>query len=180
MTSWTPNSFLRLLTIFLLLSSAGTLMAQDGLNKRSNVNINSNCNGYLEYLPKGYTGGTKSYPLIVYLNGLGSTGDGSDAALENEFSGGGYPHEQARQGIWPDTFALNGKTYQFLIITPQFVTNMGQRLPTFSEINDVISYSIAHYRIDTSRIYLMGQSQGGGLVWDYTSADAKYARRLAA
>ena len=169
--------FVALLSLFAIIHSAS---AQDGLNKRPDVVIDDNCHGYLEYLPHGYTGGTEKYPLLIFINGLGSTGDGSYAALEAEFSGGGYPHERQRAGNWPDSF-LVGSTYrQLLCITPQFILPMWNRFPSVQEINDVINYSIAHYRIDTTRIYLMGASQGGGPVWEYPSYSSAYANRIAA
>ena len=157
---------------------SATLNAQ--LSKRPNVPIDANCNGYLEYLPVGYGSTTQAYPLMIYLNGIGSTGNGSEAELENQFSGGGYPHEQQRAGSWPDAFTVNGQTYQFLIITPQFIQPMWNRFPTPEEVNDVINYAIQHYRVDTSRIYLMGQSQGGNPVWEYVSKSSAYANRIAA
>jgi hypothetical protein len=150
------------------------------LSKKPNVPIDANCNGYLEYLPIGYNSTSQTYPLIIYLNGIGSTGNGSSDDLENQFSGGGYPHEQQRGGSWPDAFTVNGQTYQFLVITPQFIEPMWNRFPTADEVNDVINYSIQHYRVDTTRIYLMGQSQGGNPVWEYVSKSSAYANRIAA
>lgn len=171
----------RLLTVVAILITGMASAQQGTLSKRSNVIINDNCHGFLEYLPYGYnTNTTQKYPLMIYLNGIGSTGDGSDAQLENEFSGGNYPHEQQRAGTWPDAFTVNGQTYQLLIITPQFIAPMGSRFPTPDEVNDVINYAIQHYRIDTTRIYLMGQSQGGGTVWEYAAHSSAYANRIAA
>lgn len=180
MNSGTVNA-LRSVIIFLFAFS-GKLSAQDGLNKRPNVIINSNCHGYLEYLPAGYTGGTAKYPLIVYLNGIGSTGSGSNDDLENHFTGGNYPHEQQRNNTWPDAFTVNSETWQPLFITPQFITpfSSSANMPTPEQINDVINYAVAHYRIDTTRIYLIGSSQGGGIVWDYLGASSAYAKRIAA
>lgn len=166
------------LLLLTVLSMAG--FAQGVLTKRPNVPINANCNGYLEYLPIGYESGSAKYPLIVYLSGIGSTGDGSDAQLENLFSGGGYPHEQQRNGMWQDAYTVNGQTHRFVIITPQFIAPMWNRFPLPHEVNDVINHAIANYRIDTSRIYLVGQSQGGNPVWEYPAVSAAYANRIAA
>jgi len=170
--------------VLLLLCAAvtltATLSAQGVLTKRPNVFINSNCNGYLEYLPSGYASGTEKYPLFLFINGIGSTGDGSEAALENHFSGGGFPHEQQRAGTFPESFTVNGQTFRFVMITPQFVTPFWQRAPNSREINDVINFVVQQYRIDTTRIYLVGNSSGGGPVWDYTGESSQYANRLAA
>ncbi len=166
---------------FLVFFNSILISAQQGvLTKRPNVPINPNVNGFLEYVPFGYNSTTDRYPLIIYINGIGSTGNGSEAALENHFTGGGYPHEQQREGSWVDAYSVNGQTFRFVIITPQFVTPMHQKIPTASEINDVLNYAIQHYRVDTSRIYVIGQSQGGGAVWDYPGTSSVYARRIAA
>jgi hypothetical protein len=176
--------FLYFLNILLLGLFANTVLAQQGtLTKRANTPIpGGNSNGFLEWLPGGYNTSQK-YPLIVYINGLGSEGSGSEADLENHFTGGGYPHEQQRQGSWVDEYTpggMGGQTYRFVIITPQFLTPLSSKIPTPDEVNAVINYSIANYSIDTSRIYLVGQSQGAGAVWDHPGASSAYARRIAA
>jgi hypothetical protein len=182
------------LNILLLGLFANTVLAQQGtLTKRANTPIpGANSNGFLEWLPGGYNTGQK-YPLIVYINGLGSDGDGSvgyvDAngnrfGLERHFTGGSYPHEQQRDGSWVDQYTAGGvpggQTFRFVIITPQFLTPLNVKIPTPDEVNAVISYAVANYSVDTSRIYLIGQSQGAGAVWDYPGASPAYARRIAA
>jgi hypothetical protein len=47
------------------------------------------------------------------------------------------------------------------------------------EVNDVISYALQNYRVDVSRIYLLGLSIGGGSTWNYADSLA-YANRVAA
>ncbi|MEJ7911571.1 MAG: hypothetical protein WKF70_00350, partial [Chitinophagaceae bacterium] len=157
------------------------------LTKRANTPIpGANSNGFLEWLPNGYNTGTQRYPLMIYINGIGSTGDGSPGVqgigggLENHFTGGGYPHEQQRQGSWVDEYTVGGQSFRFVIITPQFLTPMHIKFPTPEEINAVINFAIANYRVDESRIYLVGQSQGAGSVWNYPGASSAYARRIAA
>ncbi|RYZ27253.1 MAG: hypothetical protein EOP49_42490 [Sphingobacteriales bacterium] len=111
---------------------------------------------------------------------MGSTGNGSDAELENHFSGGGFIHEQQRAGQWPDSFLVNGTWNKFIVITPQFITPYWQRAPSSEEVNSVLDYMVQHYKIDTTRIYLLGNSSGGGPVWDYISYNSRYANRIAA
>lgn len=154
--------------------------AQGVQTLKPNVYINANCNGYIEYLPEGYNSGNERYPLLLYINGMGSTGSGSLQDLENHFSGGGFPHEQIRAGSFPASFTVNGQTFRFIIITPQFKTPYWQRAPTPQEVNDVVNFSIQNYRVDTTRIYMAGNSSGGGPVWDYVGAASAYANRIAA
>jgi dienelactone hydrolase len=157
--------------------------AQDGLNRRT-VTINSNCLGHLDYRPIGYTAGTGKYPLMVYLTGANSEGDGTNSAtgLNKLFTGSGAPHEQQDAGTWVDAYTVNSQTYRFVIMTPQFVRNLNTAPPTPQEIDQVIDYAISSHpgRIDTTRIYLVGQSQGAGFVWEYPGARSRYANRLAA
>lgn len=159
------------------------ICTKNGLTKIINANINSNVNGYLEYLPPSYNGNSAKYPLIIYLNGIGSTGDGSLCqVLHRHFTGGNYPHEQQWAGTWPVSFTVNSQTFEPVFITPQFITPFSSldNIPTPEQIDDVIDRVILSDRIDTTRIYLMGSSQGGGMVWDYLGAGSQYARRIAA
>ena len=190
MKSVNANAYKRLVIVclfsFLLtqvFAQGASDCSENGLTKRPNVSINSNVNGYLEYLPPSYAGSSSNYPLIIYLNGIGSTGDGSSCTvLHNQFTFGNYPHEQQWNGTWPVSFTVNSQTFEPVFITPQFVTAFTSlsTMPTPQQINDVINYAVANYRIDTTRIYLIGSSQGGGMVWDYLGAGSQYARRIAA
>ena len=170
--------WLRSIGFLLLIAFSGQVSAQLGVQtRRPNVGINPNCNGYVEYLPFGYSdpGNTKRYPLLIFFKGNGSTGDGSFAALDNIFSvGSGFPPDQVRDGRWVDAFTVNGETHRFILISPQFVQPYELRYPTVEEVNSVLNYIIAQYRVDTSRIYLTGNSSGGGPVWDYVALDTTY------
>ena len=145
--------------------------------KRPNLNISPNCNGLLEYLPGGYDpNGTTRYPLLIFIMGINSHGDGSIAALENLFSsGGGFPTDQMKDGIWVESYTVNGQTHKFIVITPQFITPFDVAQPSPQDVNAVINYSIANYKVDTTRIYLTGNSSGGGPVIDYVGADSAHA-----
>jgi hypothetical protein len=172
------------LCIGLLVAFSTTVLAQGTLTKRANVAINSNVNGFLEYLPQGYDpGGATRYPLLLFINGLNTQGNGSDAALELHFAGTNAPHEQQRAtptSTWVDEYTVNGVSSRFVIITPQFVTNFNDRMATPQEMNEVLNYAIQNYRIDTTRMYIMGHSSGGGPIWDYVGSSSAYAKRIAA
>jgi dienelactone hydrolase len=154
--------------------------------KRPNLNISPNCNGLLDYLPGGYDpNGTTRYPLLIFLMGINSHGDGSIADLEHLFSsGGGFPTDQMRDGIWVESYTVNGQTHKFIVITPQFITPFDVAQPSPQDVNAVINYSITNYKVDTTRIYLTGNSSGGGPVIDYIGADSAsafgYRHRIAA
>ena len=132
----------------------------------------TNSNGYYEYLPEGYNSGSQNYPLMIFLHGYGEIGNGSSQlplVLIN-----GVP-KIINDGLFPNSFIVNGQTHRFIVITPQFVD-----WPTPGDINNIINYLIQHYRINTSRIYLTGISMGGGVTWDYPGVNSEYANRLAA
>jgi predicted esterase len=183
MTSEKMNACKRFVIFVLSIFFSLDLFAKmPGQHEIPDVNVGSNCHGYLEYLPVGYNPvGSTLYPLLINIMGLGTTGDGSLTSLNNLYNvHGGNPHDQAYDGSWPDAFTVNGQTFQFVVITPQFIQNMLSHIPTPTEVNEVVDYMVQHYKIDTSRIYLIGSSQGAGAVWDYAGGGSQYARRLAA
>src|SRR5206468_3296234 len=69
----------------------------------------------------------------------------------------------------------NGKTFSFIVITPQFTY-----WPGGNDVQSVIDYCVSHYRVDQSRIYVTGLSMGGGVTWDYASMSTAAASRVAA
>lgn len=139
------------------------------------VSMTASSNGYYEYLPAGYNnaGNTSTYPLIIFIHGLGETGDGSPAQLPKVLVNG--PPKLINNGTFPSSFTVNGQSFQFIVISPQF-----NAWPNAININNIIDYLVANYRIDLNRIYLTGLSMGGGGVWDYAGYNNTYATRLAA
>ncbi|HUQ66912.1 MAG TPA: T9SS type A sorting domain-containing protein, partial [Flavitalea sp.] len=189
------NVIKRFVSLLLLTLIISGVYAQDGLTRRYSTPIGTNVGGFLQYLPVGYSaaGNTQKYPLIIYIHGASSNGDGGTGStgLIKLWTGSGTPHEQQdptpndpnRAPYWVDAYAPGGTgpaNQRFVIITPQFIQDMVGHLPTPDEVNSVIDYAIANYRIDISRIYLMGHSQGGGVVWDYVGSSSANARRIAA
>lgn len=131
-------------------------------------------NAYYEYLPQGYSAnGSQKYPLMIFLHGSGELGDGSPSQLPRVLKHG--PPKLISQDVFPTSFTVNGQTFKFIIISPQFIDWPGDR-----EVNDVIDYAIQHYNVDTSRIYLTGLSMGGGAVWEYVGDDIAQGKRIAA
>lgn len=134
--------------------------------------IDANIGGYLEALPAHYLIHPKTrFPVIIFLNGSGSVGDGSQTALQVE-NNIAIPH-LIQKGTFPQNFKVNGHNYQFIVLTPQF-----KNWPQPSDVNDFINYAVRTYRIDPSRLYVCGLSMGGGGAWDY--AASQWGKRLAA
>lgn len=136
------------------------------------ISTGPNSNGFYEYLPKGYTGGTATYPLIVALHGISEVGNGT-TQLPNILDDGIPMY--ITQHLFPQTVTVNGQTSSFIVIMPQFVI-----WPVATDVDDVITYAEQNYRVDKNRIYLTGLSMGGGAVWDYASTSTTFASKLAA
>ena len=155
--------------LFLLLSS----ISAQTFTPKYNDTIADHSNGYYEYLPEGYSQGSNKYPLLIFCHGQGELGDGSVSQLSKVLANG--TAKQINQGIFPKSFTVKGQTFRYLVVSPQFT-----RTPTSKDIDQIINYAIAHYRVDTTRIYLTGLSMGGGAVWNYVGDKVEYASRIAA
>lgn len=144
-------------------SSVNELYTETGLPVQKPITyaVDANIGGYLEALPAHYANHPKlRYPVIIFLHGQGELGNGSQSSLPI-VADNSIPKLIAAQ-TFPANFTVNGKTYQFIVLSPQF-----KAWPQPSDINDMISYAAKKYRIDTTRLYLAGLSMGGGGVWDY-------------
>ncbi len=141
---------------------------------RAGVTVSEHIHGFYEYLPKGYTGDTaKSYPLLICMHGIGQVGNGTTDLPGLLLYG---PAMLINNGTFPTSFGVDGKTYSMIIITPQ-LTDVGM-FPV--DIDSLIEYCKATYRVDTSRVYTAGVSIGGACVWHYAGFSAKTAAKITA
>ncbi len=116
------------------------------------LSLNANVGGFYIATPAGYSKTTKSYPLIISLHGGGQYGNGSyDLPLLLK---DGIP-ELLDEGIFPSNFVSNGTNYSFIVIAPQLV-----KFPVAQDIKDVMDYARKNYRIDSTRMYMFGLSNG--------------------
>lgn len=140
---------------------------------RYNTPINANTKGFYEYVPQGYSSGTGTYPLIIFLHGKGNLGNG-DAATLPRVLWNGLP-KLIKEGGFPSSFTVAGSTYKFIVISPQFVV-----WPSPADVEAVLNYAINRYRVNVNRVYLTGISMGGGAVWDFAGHNSLNANRIAA
>jgi len=133
------------------------------------VNVDANIGGFMAALPARYDSTTKRYPLLLFIHGIGELGNGA-SDLHN--AANNATPAQIKNGSFPANFVVNNKNYSFIVVSPQF-----KNWPANTDVNDMINYAIAHYRIDTTRLYVAGLSMGGGATWEYGAA---YASRIAA
>lgn len=148
---------------------ASQLQAQSWTGKQTS--INANVGGFYEYLPVGYDG-VKKFPVIVFLHGMGELGNGKSDLVNITVTG--LPR-LINTGAFPTTFSSGGNNFSFIVICPQF-----QNWPSANDVDAVISYALANYSVDLSRVYLTGLSMGGGATWDHTGSSVSRASRLAA
>ncbi len=170
------NLFLRSFSLPLLFSFIfffqSNVFAQT-FTPKYNVSMTEHSKGYYEYLPEGYNSGNEKYPLLIFFHGAGEKGDGSAAQLSRVLANG--TPKQINTGTFPKSFTVNGNTYKFIVIAPQITDS-----PVPSDVDNILNYVIAHYRVDTLRIYLTGLSMGGGVVWEYPGESFTYASRISA
>ncbi|MFT3702780.1 MAG: hypothetical protein QM802_10435 [Agriterribacter sp.] len=165
--------FLFVLLFFLIVLQTG---AQSYVATPQPQKINNNCGGYYEFLPASYSNENNvlvKYPLIVDVTGTGGQGSGSLKDLEKVLNFDiAYFIKSNR---FPDTVYSNGKPYSFVVISPQLITR-GKP----SDIQEILTYILSRYRIDTTRIYLTGFSNGGQPVWNYPCISDLIASKVAA
>jgi len=123
----------------------------------------------LLYLPDDYaTTGTQQYPLLVFLHGSGESCP-PQSSLYNSTGSGGVPYA-IEHGQWPTTGFVNpkdGKTYKFIVVSPQSGCNSWSTAG--DQLENIIKYLVATYRVDVNRIYGTGLSAGGGGVTEYAA-----------
>ena len=124
---------------------------------------------FLLYVPEDYSADGPAYPMVLFLHGLGESGNGSDEELWRVAAHG--PPKQVKQG----------RQFPFILISPQtprpdLKNGTGAFWPSekliglMAEIDD-------HLNIDDKRVYLTGLSMGGFGSWRLAS---KLPNRFAA
>ena len=155
---------------------AGLQKLQNDLPETSPANfravespIGNNVAGYYMGLPSRYDSTSKNYPLLVFLHGIGelTTAGKSLNAIANLGT-----TRFLNQQTFPASFNVNGKSHSFIVVSPQF-----KEWPSTTDVNTIIDFMVGKYRVDASRIYLVGLSMGGGVIWDFAG---DYSSKVAA
>ena len=123
--------------------------------------VNNEILGYYAAIPSRYHESGQAYPLLVWVHGYGQIGNGSTDLPKVLY--GGIP-KVIVDSLFPASFRVNNKSYSFLILAPQFLSN-----PNIESLHSFIEFAKDNYRIDRSRIYISGLSGGGILTVDYAS-----------
>ncbi len=148
-------------------------------NKVTGLNIsNGMFTGLLEYLPDNYDhqDTTNLYPLIIYFHGreargLGTSNDLCKILWDGITGTGSSLPPLIEENGFPQYTEHEGKKYQFVVISPQFKEYLyPTSFPSIDEVDDVIDYLVAHYRVDPKRVYLTGMSTGANMVIEYAAS----------
>jgi len=116
---------LRVTTIFVL--TFFFVGAQAQVQTARFISMGSNTNGYYEYLPQGYnTNTTQTYPLILFIHGMGELGDGSPAQLPKLLNTG--VAASINVGEMPVSLTVNGQSFSFTGYLPVKEPARGQRI----------------------------------------------------
>lgn len=127
---------------------------------------------YRLYIPEGYDG-TKSYPLVLFLHGGGERGSDNEAqVLANQGATvWAKPEEQAKRpcfvlapqahSTWDGGFGLTRNSQNAIDLSNVFEPTKDLKL-TYNVLNEVME----KYKVDKSRVYSTGVSQGGFGTWN--------------
>ncbi|HTE08094.1 MAG TPA: hypothetical protein VK628_04990 [Flavitalea sp.] len=133
------------------------------------VVINGCIKGFYQAVPAHYHETNELYPVLICLPGGGQYGDGNIELPEILTEA--VP-KLVNENKFPPSFTVNGDPYSFIIIAPQF-----SREPFAFDLEELLIYVKANYRVDTSRIYMTGFSLGAKKTADFA---AEYPYQLAA
>lgn len=168
------------------------------LKKVSGLNIGGDnyFNGLMEYVPSSYSlaaNKTKKYPVIISFHGYASRGNGSTLELCRMFKdrgGDSAGHKTFPGRVERSTSSLtqvyNGVTYEYIVVCPQFnkytrlQAGVPDAFPSAKQVENVINFVVARYRIDPKRIYLTGYSNGANMIVEYAASSVARAKRVAA
>lgn len=166
--------------------------------KFSGLNIGGDnyFNGLMEYVPASYyqsSNATKKYPVIISFHGGAAKGFGSATELCRLFKDRGG--DSAGHKTFPGrverstsnlTQVLGGLTYEYIVVAPQFnkyirlQPGVPDQFPSAKQVENVINFVVARYRIDPRRIYLTGYSTGANMIIEYAGSSVARAKRVAA
>ncbi|NMM47246.1 PKD domain-containing protein [Marinigracilibium pacificum] len=116
--------------------------------------------GYWEYLPEGYNDPGKTFPIVLFLHGVGEKGSDLNRVLV----------------AGPPRLIRNGKNFPFICISPQARYPWDWN-PVF--VDELLTWMINNYKVDKTRVYVTGLSMGGNGTWDY-AAYGNHSSKLAA
>ncbi len=131
--------------------------------------VTESIGGYYIALPKHFSTTRKTYPVLIFMHGLGQTGNGSTDLnyLLNDGIG-----KLLNDHTFPPSFTVKGKSSSFIVVSPQY-----SKEPSKKEMLDFNTYIMITYRGDIKHLYMSGLSLGARLT---TLLAAEYPNAFAA
>lgn len=129
--------------------------------------------GYYEHLPTTYADDPdQTFPLLVFIHGWGNARFVDPHTVQAPLSILEKSNlvKLINDGGWDDS-------RPFIVLSPQKCYDPLAFGPTAARMRLFIDHAINTYKIDVSRLYMSGHSQGSGDTWDYVG---HYPRHLAA
>lgn len=138
---------------------------------------------YRYYLPKDYETSGKSYPVFLYMHGNGSRGTDNVCHIETKIYNinravfeSGYecimiaPHCPPAPCEWTPYKSIGINTYPGSEAYASFLES-GQPYPSryFCAASELLNRVLCDFRVDSSRVYIAGGSNGAGAVWNFLS-----------
>ena len=133
-------------------------------------NVTDAFGGYYISLPHHYAETRKTYPVLIFLHGLGQTGSGDSLGLTYLLNDGIGKLLDKKQ--FPPHFTVDGNNYSFIVVSPQYSVE-----PSKQQMVQFMEYIMTTYRGDQKRLYLSGLSLGARLT---TLMAGTYAKDFAA
>lgn len=136
---------------------------------------------YRYYLPKDYKTSGKKYPLFLYMHGNGSRGTDNLAQLRtysinNAVFNSNYecimlaPQCPGSPSEWTAYKSTGINTYPGSKAYASFFESGRPYVSRhFCASAELLNTFLTSYRVDTSRIYLAGGSNGAGAVWNFAA-----------
>ncbi len=146
----------KLLILLLLCCGTSTVGAFDG-NFEAKRNVPDGGYNFWIYTPSDYESDAHPLPLMIFLHGASLCGNNLDRVR--------------RYGVL-DAIE-RGKRIPMLVVAPQ---NPGGAWNP-AKINDMLQWVEANYRVDTTRVYVLGMSLGGYGTMDFVGT---YPEKVAA
>lgn len=149
--------------------NAGTFAAQTARD----IGTTSAHMGYYEHLPVNYSDDpNQKFPLIVYQHGWSGARFLNAYTVQAPLSilETGNMVKLINDGNWDNS-------RPFIVLSPQRCVDPLTFVVTAGYTKLFLDYAINTYKVDTTRIYMGGHSQGSGDTWDYVN---NYPQQLAA
>lgn len=163
--------------LFTVCTNAQTIMGRQIVDQFP-INSSGTLTYGLTWLPTTYSSTTRNYPLIISLHGAGETGTTSTDLSKLYIASPRAISGRIADG-W-DPVAVNPRTGQqdsFIVVSPQ----ASSWSYSYTELKYILPSIINKYRVDRSRIYLVGLSAGGGGTFStFGSRDSLFIKNFAA